>query len=746
MKKKIILFIILFISVFNINSYSQIIEEIRVDGNQRISDETILMFSEVAVNDEVNQKKINNILKNLYDSNFFDNISVKIEDNTLIIIVKELPVINKISISGVKAKKNKELIKKGLSLKQRSSYNKFLLTQEIKNIKSNLKSLGYYFANVDAYIEEIDNNMINIKYQIELGDKAKIKKITFIGNKMFKDRKLRNLIISEEYKFWKFISSKKFLNEDLINIDKRLLKNFYLNKGYYNVKINSSFAKLLNNDEFELVFNISSGKKIYFGKLDIFYPDDFDKTNFSNLSKILSNLSGKHYSINSVEKIIEEIDTITTNDEFRSVNAVLEEEIISDKININFLINEEEKYVLERINIFGNNVTRESVIRNQLEVDEGDPFNEILANKSKNNLKSLNFFRTVETEIVEGKNKNSKIMNITVDEKPTGEISAGAGVGTSGGTIAAGVKENNYLGKGLAVEANATITNETFKGQFSVTNPNYNNTEKAIFANVQALETDRLKNFGYKTNKTGFELGTRFEYLKDLNFGISSRAFYESIETNSTASTRQKAQTGDYWDTYVKFDFLYDKRNQKFKTSDGFISNYSLDLPIISDTNTLSNRYNYKVFSELYENNISSLSILIKTANSLTGDDIKLSERLIIPSRRLRGFERGKVGPKDGDDFIGGNYITALNLNTTLPQLFPNLQNLDATVFFDAANIWGVDYDSSLSDADKIRSSIGIGLDWYTVLGPLTFSLTEVITKEDTDIEETFRFNLGTTF
>ena len=606
MKKKIIILIILFISLLNKNSFSEIIDEIRIDGNQRVSDETILMFSEVAVNDEVNQKKINLILKNLYDSNFFDNVSVKLENNTLMIIVKELPVINEISINGVKAKKNKELIRKSLSLKQRSSYNKFLLSQEIKNIKIYLKSLGYYFSNVDVYIEEIDNNMININYQIDLGDKAKIKKITFIGNKNFKDRKLRNLIISEEYKFWKFISSKKFLNEDLINLDKRLLKNFYLNKGYYNVKINSSFAKLLNDDEFELIFNISTGEKIYFGKLDIFYPDDFDKSNFSNLTKILSDLSGKYYSINSVEKIIEEIDSITTNEEFKSVNAVLEEEIVSNRININFLINEDEKYVLERINIFGNNVTRESVIRNQLEIDEGDPFNEILAKKSKNNFKSLNFFRTVETEIVEGKNKNSKIMNITVDEKPTGEISAGAGVGTSGGTVAAGVRENNYLGKGLAVEANATITSETFKGQFSVTNPNYNNTDKSIFANVQALETDRLKNFGYKTNKTGFELGTRFEYLKDLNLGISSRSFYESIETNSTASTRQKAQTGDYWDTYVKFDFLYDKRNQKFKTSDGFISNYSLDIPVISDTNTLTNRYNYKIFTELYENNISS--------------------------------------------------------------------------------------------------------------------------------------------
>ena len=213
-----------------------------------------------------------------------------------------------------------------------------------------------------------------------------------------------------------------------------------------------------------------------------------------------------------------------------------------------------------------------------------------------------------------------------------------------------------------------------------------------------------------------------------------------------TASARQKTQAGNYWDTFVKFNLFYDKRNQKFKPSDGYYSRYSLDLPVISDNNTLTNSYDYKYYTELYENNISSFSFLIETANSLTGDDIKLTERLYIPSRRLRGFERGKVGPKDGADFIGGNYLSAINFSTTLPQLFPNLQNLDTSLFIDAANIWGVDYDSSLGDNSKIRSSIGIGIDWFTVVGPLNFSLTEVITKDDNDIEESFRFNLGTTF
>ena len=190
----------------------------------------------------------------------------------------------------------------------------------------------------------------------------------------------------------------------------------------------------------------------------------------------------------------------------------------------------------------------------------------------------------------------------------------------------------------------------------------------------------------------------------------------------------------------------HDKRNQKFRPSEGFRTNYSLQTPIISENNTLTNTLNHKYFAELYENNITTLSIFLQSANSITGDDIKLSERLNIPSSKLRGFERGKVGPKDGNDFIGGNYVSSFNASTNIPQLFQSFQNLELAVFFDAANVWGIDYDTSLNDSSKIRSSFGIGVEWFTVIGPLSFSLAETITKESTDITEKFRFNIGTTF
>ena len=743
--KTFILLIILNYLTLSISN-SEVIKQIKVEGNNRVSDEIILMFSGIELGQDVQNSDINEIIKNLYDSSFFKNVSVNLEQNIILIKVDEAPLIDKVEITGIKAKKIQTQIRDNLKLKSRSSFNEFQLLQEVNTIVSTLKSLGYYFAKVDPIIESLDNNIINLEYKVDLGNKAKIGKISFLGDKIFKDRKLKSIIISEEYKFWKFISGKKYLQEQLTEIDKRLLKNFYLNNGFYNVKINTSFAKLIAEDEFEIIFNINSGKKTYFNDMKIVFPDNFTKENYNNLNDLFKKLKGEKYSIYSVEKILGEIDKITIQEEFKSSRAFVKEQLENDKLNIEFIIEESTKFFVERINIFGNNVTQENVIRNQLELDEGDPFSEILTKKSQNNIKSLNFFKNVKTEVLDGKEINSKIINIEITEKPTGEIMAGAGGGTEGGTIFFGIKENNYLGKGLSVDTNATLSAESFKGKFSIVNPNYNNSDKSTFFNIQAIEVDQLENFGYKTTKTGFELGTGFEYLEDFNLSLSTSTFVEKIETDSTASSRQQAQAGNYLDTFARFNFDLDKRNQKFKTSDGFRSNLNVQFPIVSDTNTLTNSYSYKVYSELFENNISSFSILLKGAKSITGDDVKLTERLTIPSSKLRGFERGKVGPKDGADFIGGNFISSINLQSTLPILFENSQNLDAVIFFDAANVWGVDYDSSIDDGSKIRSSIGIGIDWLTVVGPLSFSLTEVISKGSSDVEETFRFNLGTTF
>ena len=411
-----------------------------------------------------------------------------------------------------------------------------------------------------------------------------------------------------------------------------------------------------------------------------------------------------------------------------------------------FNIGESEKFYVGKINILGNNVTREDVIRNNLLVDEGDAFNQLLHTRTLNNLKGLNFFSNVDSEILDIENENKKIINITVEEKPTGEIMAGAGVGTEGGTFAIGVSENNFLGGGIEFSSNISVSAESLKGIISMNNPNYKGSNRSLNTSVESTITDRLKNFGYKSNKTGFSFGSGFEFYDDLNWNTGISSYVEKLETDNTASANMKKQKGSYFDTFFNHTLSYDKRNQRFQPSDGYISTLTQNIPLISESYTLTNSYNYKIYNEWLDENVFSIGFFGKTSNSLSGKNIKLSDRLYLPASKLRGFESGKVGPKDGSDYIGGNYAASINLATSLSQILPNSQNTNFSVFFDAANVWGVDYSSSLNNESKIRSSIGIAVDFFTPVGPLNFSLSEPITKGKNDITESFRFNIGTTF
>ena len=728
------------------SSYAKNYERIIINGNERISSETILVFSEISEDQSLNENSINNILKKLYESGYFKDVSVKIENNNLIIDVLENPVIQTVYINGIKRKKTEESLYEILSLKNRSSYNAINVKKDENAILNYLKEQGFYFSKITSFYQDLGNNKIDLYYEIDLGNKAKISKISFVGDKIFKDSTLRSVILSEEYRFWKFISGKKYLNENLINYDKRLLNNFYKNKGFYNAVIESSFANYLGNDEFEILYNISSGKKYYFNEFNLNLPIDYETDNFNELNNIFKDLKGEKYSLNSIDKILKEIDKIVLNKQFEFLKSSVQEEIKDNLINLTFNIGESEKFYVEKINIFGNNITREEVIRNNLLIDEGDAFNELLQAKTLNNLKALNFFSKVDSEIIDVTDLNKKIINITVEEKPTGEIMAGAGVGTSGGTVAFGVSENNFLGRGIEFSSDISLSGQSLKGLISVNNPDYKGSNRSLNVSLQSTITDRLKDFGYESNKTGFSVGSGFEFYEDLYWNTGLSSFIEKLETDSTASASIKKQEGSYFDTFFNQTFRYDKRNQKFKTSDGYISRFTQNIPLISESYTLINAYDYKIYNQWLDENVFSFGFFVKTTNSLKGKDVKLSDRLFLPAGKLRGFESGKVGPKDGADYIGGNYAASINLATTLPKIMPNLQNTNFSVFLDAANIWGIDYNSSLSDNSKIRSSVGIAVDFFTPIGPLNFSLTEPITKGSNDITESFRFNIGTTF
>jgi len=743
--KKLILIFVFYFSLIPV-TYSEILNSIEINGNERISNESINSFLPIKIGDQISIQKLNQITKELYETNFFKDVSVEFDNSELIINIIENPIIQNIIFNGIKSNTLKEFIIKDSKLIERSSFVKLFLENDLINMKKNLEERGYYFSKIDSNIETFEDNRVNLIFNFDLGEKAKIRKINFIGNKIFKDKLLKNIILSEEYKFWKFISGKKFLNKDLISFDERLLRNYYLNQGYYNVNISSTFAKVVNESEFDLVFNINAGKKFYFGNLILKLPLNYNKSNFIKLNDKLNSLKNEPYSINSIEKITREIDLLALNEQYETITVNVLETINDNQLNLEFAISESEKMFVRKINVLGNNVTRENVIRNQLEIDEGDFFNEILYNKTINNIKSLNFFRSVTGKVLNTEENNDKIIDITVEEKPTGEIGASVGLGTDNNSVGFFVREGNYLGTGLSVLTNLSLSQESIRGILSLENPNFKDSDKLVYTSIESIEIDKSEDFGYKTNKSGFSYGTRFEVLEDFFFGIGNSNYYESIDTDSTASVLQKAQEGDYWDSFINLDFINDKRNQRFKPTDGYRSSYSVDIPIISDNNTLSNTFNYAFYTELFENNNSSFSFYLKTANSITNDNIKLTERVYLPSNKLRGFKSGGVGPKDGSDYIGGNFATSVNFVTSIPKIFEQSQSIDANLFVDAANVWGVDYDSSIDKSNDIRSSIGIAIDWLTPAGPLTMSISEPITKANTDTTETFRFNLGTTF
>ena len=255
--------IICFTFIIFSSTKADVIKNIEVYGNERITDKTIILFSEAKLNFEIDENDLNLYLKNLYETNFFKDIRLDFKNNVLSIYVKEEPIIQSVVFKGIKASKFIEPLRKKIKLKDRSSYKESLFLEDKKKIQETLRLMGYYFSEISSSIEDLGDNKINLIYDISVGEKARIAKISFTGNKIYKDKKLRSIIASEEYKFWKFISGRKFLNEELITIDKKLLNNFYLNNGYYDVKVNTSFAKLISNNEFELIFNIDADKKFF---------------------------------------------------------------------------------------------------------------------------------------------------------------------------------------------------------------------------------------------------------------------------------------------------------------------------------------------------------------------------------------------------------------------------------------------------------------------------------------------------
>lgn len=740
-----------FVGFVNFNTaYSEILKNpsIKIVGNKIISKETILNTLGLSNNLEIDTNQLNVYQQKILSTGFFSTVSLELNLNELTIKLKENPIIDYVFIEGLKDNKNvEEQIFKIITLKENTVFSESSLNTNTKKINSFLASLGYFKNSISYEVKQVNNDRVNIFFNVNLNKKFTIQNIFFIGDKKFSSSRLKNVITSTQDSWFSFFSSTNTLSNERVDLDISLLKNFYLNHGYYDVQIPSGSIEIVNNNSANLVFVINTGQLYKFNEVVVLNKSpSLNDSDLKFIKKFVSSLSGNDYRLIDLSNLRNKItDYLYKNNIDSEVQYSLRKET-SNNIDVSFEIKEiQNKQFVGNIVVSGNDITEESVIRNNLFFAEGDVVSNLNIEKSKDKLKSLGFFKNVSIFKEDLKNSQNSNLIVKVEENATGEISAGAGVSNSDASISFSLSEKNFLGKGINTNANVTFGTERVIGSLGFSNPDFNETGNTLNNRIFVTST-YYDNAAYKSKAIGDNLSLSYEIFQNISLETGLGISFDSIDTDTTASNLIRSRDGSYLTNKVFYNVNNDQRDRKFQTKNGYTFGFGQSLAYFgSDIPYLSNNISGSFYNEFSQEFIGTIKYRVKSINSINSNDIMLSDRIFLSNSELRGFKHRSVGPMVDNEYIGGNYSYSTNFSTSFPNGLPDKWNTNSSLFLDVANVWGVDFDGP-EDSSKIRSSIGIGVSWVSPVGPISFTLAEAISKDSRDEVETFNFQLGGTF
>ncbi len=724
------------------------IKKVNIAGNARVSSATIESLIDKKINN-IDSIYINNLTKKIYDTDFFADVKISFNQDALTINVVENPVVNFFYVNGIKDS-DLDQVNKIITLKENSIFSTSKLKKDIEATKEFLNTSGYYQAIIIPEVIKIDNNQVNLIINIDKKEISKIKNIYFIGNKYFSSNQLLDVITSTEDGWWKLFSATA-LNEQRVDYDKQLLKDFYKSKGFYDAQVESAFASLDKNNLFTLTFSINSGKKYKFGDFEIKINSSSYKDQDINEIKSIANkiLNNEIYSTVTTNKLNKQVESYLLSKKYNSFEISIQElKKNDDIINIVLQLNDEAKIFINKINIKGNSITEEKAIRDNIVLSEGDYLNLSKAKKSVDNIKSTRIFSKVDYKFEDSDKKNFKDFNLFVKEQATGNISAGVGYSTNGGLFEAGINERNFLGQGINLDFTGRLSADVLRGEFSYVNPNFKNSNKELAYSIFS-EVDDYSNSGYENKRVGTKFATKYEIYEDIFFRPNIGIQYDKLDvTGASASNLLKSREGNFATTSFGYNFSFDQRDSRFNPTSGSLLYFDQNIAtLFSDIPTIQTGVGATFYHELInEKFIGSARLRLANVLAFDNKDAKLSDRLFSSSNDIRGFEPRGIGPVDSGDHIGGNNLATLSLKSTFPNPIPESLRATSFVFFDAGNIWGVDYSNAISDSSKIRSSTGVAIDLMSPVGPLSFTYSIPLSKSSTDKEQKFLFNIGSSF
>lgn len=733
---------------------AQSIRDIRVTGTERIDQETVLAYLNLRPGDSADDMTLNEGLKNLFATGLFADVSIRQSGGTVIVDVVENPIISQIAFEGNKEVKDDELARE-ISLRPRQVFTRTKAQNDVSRIYEIYRRSGHFAVNIDPKIIKLDQNRVNLVFEIDEGSESKIQGIRFVGNEAYDDDLLRSEISSQETRWYNFLTSDDLYDPDRIEYDRELLRRFYLNNGYADVRVVSAVAELKEGtDDFYLTYTIDEGPRYKIGAISI----DSNLRNFdaNALRDSVSVLPGEWYDADAVEKSADAM-TDKMGDlqyAFAAIRPQLERNPQTATVDISFGLGESPRVYVERIDVVGNVRTTDKVIRREMLLVEGDPFNRSKLSRSEQALRDLNFFETVDVSTSAGSAPDKTVVTIAVAEKSTGELSIGAGFSTNDGPLAdLRIRERNFLGKGQDVLFATTIAGERTEFDFSFTEPYF--LDRDLQAGVDAfhITRDYQDEGGYDQRRTGGGLRMGYplsdNWRQTLRYRLSNN---EITDVKSTASRYIRDQEGERITSAIGQKLTFDTRDSILFPTEGLYSWLDTEYAGIGgDANYVSGMLGSSYYYPFFERKV--VLNLLGEVGGIVGvgdEDVEINERFFLGGNNLRGFERSGVGPRDvsTDDSLGGNIYYRGTAELSFPIGLPEEYGVAGHAFTDFGSLWEIDEPAGpgLVDESSIRAAAGLGLSWRSPMGPIRLDFAFPYAKEDFDKEENFRFSFGTRF
>lgn len=726
------------------------ISNIVVEGNQRVSAETVFAYLPVLVGDEITESQFSQLIKTLYNTQLFEDVAIERQGNDIAISVVENPIINRVNIEGNDALSDERLMGE-LNIQPRRVFTQKVALDATETLLKIYELSGRFAASVEPKIIRLENNRVNLVFEVDEGPLVKIESIRFIGNDNFSDFSLRQVISSRENRWWAFLSSADKYDEGRLNYDTRLLRQFYLSRGYADVDVRRVQGGLLpDRTGFAITFEINEG--VRYKLKDVRFVSEIADADVSLLREEIPLETGEWYDVRYVEQGLVNITNALGNQGYSFVNITPEVETdeASAELNLTINIGAAQKNYIERIEVVNNTRTLDRVVRREFEIVEGDAFNQLKLDRSLRNIRNLGYFRNVDVQTEQGSTADQTVVRVDVEEQPTGDLSIGAGYSSlDKTTFSFGINEKNFLGTGRSLNLSTSFSDTRADYSIGLTEPYFLNRDLRGTAEIFSQQS---KSNSFTTTSKGLGLGVGFDAANDVYHDIKYEyASTTSTQKNSTASSVTGEEDKTLRGSSLTYRLGRSTLNNRFDPTEGSLAEITETYSGLGGNvdflkSELALGY-YKPF--MFNRLILGLRSRVGNVNGL-GEKITQSNRFFIGGRQVRGFEGGGIGPRDETTLsaVGGNNMYSGSAEIVSSIGFSKDLGLRWTVFSDVGSTWDTDFETGVLGANDsaMRQSVGFGLLWDTAIGPLSFYWADAVSKKSYDKVKRFQFNIGTRF